>query len=169
MMARKSKEFGELLRQEQGGLTEEKALEKFQNKVKQGPLAQIAAKFVNTAPGQVKMSEVLEDFVEPYLHEAPSFGDKERLFSIAVMAWNIAIMPESEQQPFIDQMIEETLGTTDDRLQKDTRAVLAEMMVRKKTKFADNCRMIAEFQLQDMGQSFHLSVASLPAKATEGQ
>jgi hypothetical protein len=168
-MARKSKDFGELLRQERGGLTQEKALEKFQKKVKQGPLAQIAAKFVNSAPGQVKMSEVLEDFVEPYLHEAPSFGDKERLFGIAVIAWNIAIMPESEQQPFIDQMIEEMLGNTDARLQRDTKALLAEMMVRKKTKFADNCRMIAEFQLQDMGKAFHLSVASLPAKGAEGK
>jgi hypothetical protein len=40
------------------------------------------------------------------------------------------------------------------------REIIDELIVRKQTFFADNKRSIIDFQLQDMGQTFHLSVAS---------
>jgi hypothetical protein len=52
--------------------------------------------------GEVKMSEVLEEFVEPYLDFAQNRSQREKLFSIAVIAWNLAIMPGNERQPMID-------------------------------------------------------------------
>ena len=43
---------------------------------------------------------------------------------------------------------------------KDTKDIIDEMIVRKQQLFADNQRYIIDFQLQDSGKQFHLSVAS---------
>ncbi len=49
--------------------------------------------------------------------------------------------------------------------QMDALEIIDEMIARKQQFFADNQRLIMDFQLQDTGKSFHLSVAStLPKK-----
>ncbi|MGQ9872672.1 hypothetical protein [Leptodesmis sp.] len=44
------------------------------------------AGMVTNPKGEVKMSEVLEEFVEPYLDFAQNRSQREKLFSIAVIA-----------------------------------------------------------------------------------
>lgn len=158
-MAKKSKGFRELLNQT---LTEEdiqKGLTKLQKKVRQGPLGNEFAGIVMNPQGELKMSEVLEAFAEPYLEFATSHSQREKIFSIAIIAWNAAIMPEQERQLIIDQTMTEGLKG-DLQAQKDTKDIIDEMIVRKQQLFADNQRYIIDFQLQDSGKQFHLSVAS---------
>jgi hypothetical protein len=46
-----------------------------------------------------KMSEVLEQFVEPYWEELPDTADDFRkILTIGVAAWNAALLPEDEQK-----------------------------------------------------------------------
>lgn len=158
-MARKSKGFGELLKQQRTGKTHQKNLEKLQRKVQQGPLGEHIAGMVTNPKGEVKMSEVLEEFVDPYLSMAPDQNRREKLFGIAALAWNLANMPEKERQPMIDQMIGGLKGI-DSLAQQDMRDTVDELIERKQTFFAENKRYIMDFQLQDTGNQFHLSVAS---------
>ena len=159
-MARKSKGFGELLNQQRADKTHQKGLEKLQRKVQKGPLGDKFADIVTGPKGEAKMSEVLEAFIDPYLAVAQSRSQREKLFSIAVLAWNLAIMPKTERQPMIDQLIKVGLKGNDPLAQQDTREIIDELIARKQKFFAKNKRYIIDFQLQDTGKQFHLSVAS---------
>lgn len=159
-MAKKSKDFGELLKQQRIDQTQQKSLEKLEQKVRQGPLSNHFAGLVANPQGEAKMSGVLEAFVEPYWDTARNRSQREKLLSVAVIAWNLALTPENERQLMIDQVIEQSLEGNDPLAQQDMREILDELIARKQKFFADNQRYIIEFQLQDLGKQFHLSVAS---------
>lgn len=54
-------------------------------------------KFVIEPPGQIKMSDVLLDFVAPYRHFVNTIEAYRKLLLVAVIAWNAALLPECEQ------------------------------------------------------------------------
>jgi hypothetical protein len=74
----------------------QKRFEGLERKLRQGPFA--AEKIVIEPPGQVKMSEVLEAFVEPYIGFADTQEDHRKLLTLAITAWNAALLPEEEQK-----------------------------------------------------------------------
>ena len=160
-MARKSKGFGELLHQQRMHQVEQRGLEKLQQKMQQGELRNQFAGTIANPKGEVKMSEVLEEFVEPYLDAAHNHSQREKLFSIAIIAWNLAILPESDRQSMINKFLKEALNTNDPLTRQDTKGILDELIARKQKFFANNQRLIVDFELQDTGSSFHLSVASM--------
>lgn len=166
-MAKKSKGFGEILKQQRADKRHQKGLEKLGQKVKKGPLGDKFAGMVTNPKGEVKMSEVLEAFVEPYLDFIQSSSEREKLFNIAVIAWNLAIMPEKERPSMIDELIKVGLNEADPLAQQDTREIIDELIARKLKFFAKHKRFIVDFQLQDTGNEFHLSVASTFSNALE--
>ncbi len=159
-MARKSKDFGKLLRQQPLSQVQQNGMEQLEKKVKTGPLGNKFAGIVANPQGEVKMSEVLESFVEPYLDSAETRKEKQMLLEIAVIAWNLAIMPEADRQPLINQMLEAGVKSKDPVAQQEMKAFFEELIDRKQKFFAQNQRFIVDFQLQDAGRQFHLSVAS---------
>jgi hypothetical protein len=158
-MAKKSKGFGELLKQQQTNKTPDEAFTEFQQKVKKGVLANNISGIVTNPQGEVKMSDVLEEFVEPYLPAIKNHNQREKLFTMAVIAWNAAIMPDLERQSMLDQTIKQGFAGNP-LVQMDALNIIEEMIQRKQQFFADNERMIMDFQVQDMGKNFHLSIAS---------
>lgn len=159
-MARKSKGFGELLKQQRADKSHQKELEKLKHKVQEGPLGDKFGGMVMNPKGEVKMSEVLEAFVEPYLDFTRSWSEQENLFGIAVLAWNLALVPEDKRQPMIDELIKVGLEGNDPLAQQDMRDTIDELIARKQEFFDQHKRYIVNFQLQDQGKQFHLSVAS---------
>ena len=157
---RKSKGFGEILNQQRAAKTHQKGLEQLQQKVQKGPLGGKFAGVVTNPKGEVKMSKVLEEFVEPYLEFAQNRSQQEKLLTIAVVAWNMAIMPENKRQDMIDQLIKTALKGHGSLAQQDTREIIDELIARKQKFFAKNKRYIVDFQLQGRGKQFDLSVAS---------
>ncbi len=158
-MAKKSKGFSELLKQQQGSSIHQKGMDELQKKVEQSPLSNQFEGIIENPKGAAKMSDVLEAFVEPYLDFTTNLQEREKLFSIAVVAWNLTLMPEQTQKAGIDKIIQ-TLPRNDRQAQKDTREIIAELMERKQQFFANNHRYIVEFHLQTIGNRHHLSVAS---------
>ena len=159
-MGRKSKGFGEILKQKRAEKIHQKGLEKLQQKIQKGPLGDQVVGMVPNPKGEVKMSEVLEAFVEPYLDFTHTRSQREKLFTLAVIAWNLAMMPEQERQPMIDELINVGLKGNDPLAQQDTRKIIDELIARKQKYFAKNQRYILNFQLQETGDQCHLSVAS---------
>lgn len=159
-MARKSKGFNELLQQKQN--EEQMATQSFQRlqqKAKQegGDTSQ---EMVRNPKGVAKMSEVLEQFIQPYKDTTEDFADLEALVEMAILAWNISLIAKENRQDAIESMLSETQAGADQPGHSEFLSLLHELIDRKDRHFSKNKRFITTFDLQDLGDSYHLSVAS---------
>ena len=157
-MARKSKEFGELLKPKKSSQSQEKFLERFKSTLERGPVG--GEKIVISPPGEAKMSDVLTDFVAPYRIEVDSEVAYQRLLELAIMAWNTALLPEPEQPEMIDRMLAEGFAKVNKELKQEFKDILEQFIVRKNQYFSENKRLIIDFELKDTRKDYHLSVAS---------
>jgi hypothetical protein len=117
---------------------------------------------VHNPPGMERMSEVLEQFVEPYWVEVPDTAeDFRRILSIGVVAWNAALLPDDEQKTMIDRAVREGLSGSTEADRRDFRILLVGMIERKKTDFSHVKRAIISFHVRDEGNNqYYLNVAS---------
>ena len=129
-------------------------------KQERGPAIPPGHKVVYEPAGLEKMSEVLEDFIEPYRDLADTEDAFRKLLNLGMLAWNAALLPEDQRRAIID----ETLGAGLSRAFKSDRALAREfietLVRRKEEHFAANRRAIMSFELTDTGAGYHLSVAS---------
>lgn len=156
-MAKKSKGFGKSSNQQYSQI-DQQAMAKLKRKLQSGPFSHITDIVVNPE-GFAKMSEVLAEFVSPYQRIAKSRNAYESLLEIAILAWNISILPEDKQQKFFDKAIQQVIKL-DSLTQQDIKNLLNDLLTRKKKYFADDKRLIMDFQLQEIGSRYHLSVAT---------
>ncbi|HEY9628917.1 MAG TPA: hypothetical protein V6C84_16570 [Coleofasciculaceae cyanobacterium] len=158
-MAKKSKGFSELLYQQQQAKRQEESLNKLAQRVEQGWKGKIAGVEKNPK-GEAKMSEVLQAFVEPHLDFAHNLEQRRKMFSIALLAWNLALLPQEEQQQEMQKIIDQLCQGKDRQAQQDMQEVLEELINRKRKYFSGYHRYILDFELQETAQDFHLSVVS---------
>lgn len=159
-MAKKSKGFGELLKQQRRNEKGQKALTKFGQEFANSPLAEKVDGIVTNPPGTAKMSDVLDDFVEPYGDDNMTLAERRNLLGLAMVAWNLAILPKQERQKMMAQFFAESLKVDDPSIQREMESLVKAMITRKQDRFAENQRHIINYQLEDLGDEFHLSVAS---------
>jgi hypothetical protein len=111
--------------------------------------------------GHEKMSEVLEDFIEPYLGEVRNDEDHSKLLNMGIMAWNIALASRGEREEHLRPLIQ--AAPPDGRAV--LRAFVDELIARKDAHFASNKRMILGFELTPLPTGPYLNVLStLPAR-----
>ena len=167
-MAKKSKGFSELLKQERRGKTRQEAMQDLEDSIQQGPFGKEAISIVRDPKGHAKMSDVLESFVEPYEDDEMTLSQRQNLLGIAVVAWNLALLPEDKRRGALKEIIKGILSGEDPLFQQEAREIITEMVARKDQLFADNQRYIVSYQLQDLGTEYHLTVAStLPGEPTD--
>lgn len=160
-MARKSKGFSELLHQKQH--KEQKISESFerlQQKVKESVGEEVSRNMVFNPTEVNKMSDVLEEFIDPYIQATNGKSELENLLKIAVLTWNIALMPPEERQDAIDSILSEMASETDRKVLEDLQTVITDLIDRKDRYFSSCRRSITSFDLQDQGDGYFLSVAS---------
>jgi hypothetical protein len=160
-MAKKSKDFKELIRQNQQVQGRQKSLEELAKKIQANGLDDMPSKMVIEPQGTEKMSEVLRKFVAPYMATVKRTKDYRSLLDLAIIAWNISLMPEAKHQEMIDAIFEEKIFKQDKQAEQDVKGIIAELITRKNKYFADIKRFIVEFNLKDTGEDYHLSVASI--------
>ena len=107
-------------------------------------------------PGVEKMSEVLQDFLAPYWDSADTPEKMHQLLSVAIIAWNSALMPAAER----DKLIDKTLATADPEAREAVLPFLSELIRRKEQVFPDNNRFILSYDLSMGPSGPHLSVIS---------
>jgi hypothetical protein len=96
---------------------------------------------VESPPGE-KMSEVLLDFIEPYVDEpADDVDNLRKVLVVAIVAWNAAIVPHAEGE----KLIEICLDAMPETMHAEARAWLDELIRRKQQYFADNRRLIINY------------------------
>jgi hypothetical protein len=111
---------------------------------------------ISTPGGQEKMSEVLLEFVEPYLQHGRTEEAVNKLLTVALVAWNAALVTGSQR----DKLIQDTLQAVPAEVRPVMKNIIEEMMRRKETHFANNRRMIINYQLTMTPSGPHLQVLS---------
>ena len=112
--------------------------------------------FIYNPPGQIKMSEVLMDFIEPYESMLHSEEDYRKIISTALVAWNAALLPEPERREMVDSIIDEAFSSAAD----DARLVIDELSRRKERHFAQIKRGMLSYELTMTKDGPHVSVMS---------
>ena len=111
---------------------------------------------VHAPPGEVKMSEVLLEFIEPYSNDWTTAEQLKKLLSVATIAWNAALLPASGRAEILQKM--------GDKLPPEDlqpmRAIIEEMIARKLTRFANNHRFILDYQVAMTPSGPHVTVMS---------
>lgn len=108
--------------------------------------------------GVAKMSEVLIDFIDPYVEYAETYEAYQKLVMVAIVAWNTALFPEKKQKAMVKKMMKSlSLSRSDAR---DMKGITKELIERKNTHFAEHTRIIVDYQVTDTRDGYHLSVAS---------
>ncbi|MEA5486416.1 MULTISPECIES: hypothetical protein [Pseudanabaena] len=166
-MAKKSREFSELVRQQKWEKASNKSFEKLQKTVKQdfGENVQM----VRNMEGLAKMSEVLKDFIRPYADIPQNKKELQHLLETAVTAWDLALIPEVERETKLDQIFVSMLKKAKKNIDKEdlatSRALIEDFIDRKLKYFADEQRQVIDFQVEYLGRGeYHLSVASAMSK-----
>jgi hypothetical protein len=160
-MAKKSRGFSDLVRQQQWDKVSKKSFEKLEKNIKSdfGKDVQI----VRNLKGIAKMSEVLRDFVSPYADIPQSKKELQNLLGMAVSAWDLSFLSEKERKTALDQIFAQTFNprNIDAEDIEIGRAMVEEMIDRKLKYFADEHRQVTDFQVEYVGQGdYYLSVAS---------
>ena len=159
-MARKSQDFKDLMKQKQSSQDKQKNLEALRKKMVEGGFGELAANIPIEPKGAPKMSEILQQFVAPYLDNVSTLRRRKSLFSLAAIAWNTALATESEKQPILEAFLEKHLPTEDAETKHQVRQMIDELITRKHQHFSDNKYFILYFQITETGQRYDISVAS---------
>ncbi|MGC8643187.1 MAG: hypothetical protein ACP5XB_25280, partial [Isosphaeraceae bacterium] len=125
---------------------------------KRGPLTAIppGIKVVYEPAGHEKMSDVLDDFIEPYSDVADTEDAYRKLLMLGQMAWNTALLPDDERQVIIDQTLDAGFARTSGPTRAAAREFIETLVRRKLEHFAGNRRAILSFSLTDTGDGYHL-------------
>lgn len=129
-------------------------------KRERGPAIPPGYQVVYEPAGREKMSEVLEDFVEPYMEFADTEDGFRKLLNLGMLAWNAALLPEDQGSAIIDETLGAALPGASRVNRTSAREFIELLIQRKKKHFAANRRAIISFKVTDTGDGYHLSVAS---------
>ena len=112
------------------------------------------------APGGVRMSEVLGQFVGPLADEVRDIDAYRRLLTLGVLAWNVALTPEPRRQEMIDDMLGKGLTAESREARATCEEIVDWLIVRKQRYFAAYTRPILKFTVEDRGDHYYLMVMS---------
>ena len=112
------------------------------------------------APGGVKMSEVLEEFVEPLADEVEGLEGYRRLLCLGQIAWNAALRGEPERGAMVMELLSTALPEASAETLSFGRSVVERLIARKELHFAHLQRPILGFEVFDTGDGWHLNVMS---------
>ncbi|HEX3449102.1 MAG TPA: hypothetical protein VHS97_12665 [Isosphaeraceae bacterium] len=112
--------------------------------------------------GLESMSDVLKAFVEPWMEMAETDEARHKLLTLAVAAWNAALLPDHKRKPFIDDLASAGGIALADRA--SFYSIIQEMIDRKQAYFARITRSIFSFDVQKTGDRkyFIHVVSTLP-------
>lgn len=117
--------------------------------------------------GREKMSQVLEEFVKPYMDDFRTRDDFAYLLTLGVAAWNAWLLPENSRKEAMDEVFRERRVSKEDRTVQ--LSLLDELIDRKIAQFATNKRCIVGFELIDTAEGFNLFVISTDLEPPAGR
>lgn len=111
-------------------------------------------------PGVEKMSEVLKDFAKPLLDRCENNDSARTVISVAILAWNICLLPEEEQQAAVEEVFAASSRSPDREAAATARQDFSMLMDRKKRYFAHINRDIIDYQFTEQDGHIGFNVVS---------
>lgn len=108
------------------------------------------------APDGVKMSDVLEAFVEPYRELVDTKDAFYKLLTIAIVAWNAALLPAQKRMTHVENILQ----VLPESARSDGIEIVKELIERKERYFSENKRMILDCEVEETEKGYHLFVIS---------
>lgn len=115
-------------------------------------------KFLAEPPGQVKMSEIIMDFVGPMLERTSSRLEKENMILMAITAWNMCLLPKKEQKKVLANFKSEK--DMDEEGMNIIKEMVELMSAYRKEFYPDVSRFILDYEFTESRDDMHLNVVS---------
>jgi len=116
------------------------------------------AKYLVNPKGEISMSDAISHIIEPYRNDAPDYHSFSTLVTFACTAWNASVLPDAERDEMLNLMLNALPARKRDR--GEALGLVKEFMNRKKALYPDITRLIVDFKVTDLGDDFHIAVAS---------
>jgi hypothetical protein len=109
-----------------------------------------------------KMSEVILDFADPLLN---AVDDElfEDVISFAIICWNVSFLPEKERTKILCSLVDK-IAKSDVLLRLSVKNDIRMLLERKKTFFADDRRIVVNYEIIEERGSRRLLAMSAMAK-----
>lgn len=107
----------------------------------------------------IKMSEIILDLCGEPLHTTDDIEEKEDLIRIAILAWNISLLPENVQQDTIISTYKQ-LNMVDQQTRDEFLETIQFIITRKRMHYAHIIRPINDYNLQAIDGKLTLNVMS---------
>ncbi len=159
-MARKSKGFQELLKQKKSSQAQQKSMESLKKKIQNSALGELVSDVVIGTNSAEKMSEILHEFISPYLRPEYNLQRRKSILGLAAIAWNSALLVDKQLN--VDDFLEKSLIDHDAETKEDVKKFVHELIARKIEYFSDIKRLIVNFEITESGEEYNISVASTP-------
>ena len=160
IMARKSLGFKELLAQEKASQDKFRMVEKIKRQSQSGDYGEMVKDVIIEPEGYEKMSDVLNEFIEPYLETVNNISDYKSLVMMSVIAWDVSLLPIDKQEEGLESMTSELFADAPAEIENDMRSIINKLIARKNKYFSSIKRFIVDYTVRDTGRDYHLSVVS---------
>lgn len=138
------------------------ALFKLKRRLQESGLSDNAEAMAIAQPGAgPKLSAALLEFVAPYRHTAKNAEAFGKLITLAIVAWNAAIMAGADGQKMVDTALAVIGKEAGEEARKVAAGLLAELMRRKLSHFAGDKRFIVDYQVTETRNAYHLAVVGV--------
>lgn len=113
-------------------------------------------------PGLAKMSETILEYAEPLLENAQTEGEVRGAIAFAIAAWNASYLPDKKwRRSLVDCKVTEFDSPERSHDIEDSMSAMVEL---RRAFYADEDRVVHDFELTfDHGQA-HLNVISMPTE-----
>ncbi|MDD3581802.1 MAG: hypothetical protein PHW74_12370 [Desulfobacca sp.] len=117
----------------------------------------------NNRWGNLKMSQVILDFAEPFLAQIDQEDDMafREVIDLAILAWNLALLTEAGRQEFLDKVMAEPARKAP-QYYKQTLEKIDLLVLRKQRFFADYRLAIIDYEIVSSEDYRVLTVATGP-------
>ena len=115
---------------------------------------------VRPSPGEIKMSDAIHEFAEPLLESAKTFKEKKAAISVAILAWNMTLLPEKDRAENMEKLMRHMDSSgADPESDAENREIMAYLIARKNELFPDITRAILDYDMVETPDGLHLNVA----------
>ncbi len=110
-----------------------------------------------------KLSEVLLEFAKPLLDELDDAESCERAIELVALSWNLSLLDERERWRILHDFAAD-MGQRDALVQQQTEQMVRELVERKKALYPEDRRMVVDFKLISLPDTWRLLVVSALVK-----